>query len=362
MLDRAAHPVLTCAQALDFEKAFFAGDEEREWAAMQRAGAAVASAALGACEEMAGLPTDGRILVLVGKGHNGGDALLAAKDILLKYPAAVAEIVLPYGVRALRPLALRAYQALTHLVPNRITSPREIRGAYALSLDGVFGFRFRPPLDATATKLLARANESDVRLRAAVDLPSGLGDSASFRADFTYATGSVKAPVLDQGHHAQVGRLRYLDLGFFPEGRVQISTLDSVLTPKVLKPLCGLRPAKSDKRTFGHVFILGGSRHMPGALMMSARAALRSGAGLVTVFAPESAAPSFAARLPEAMWVSWPETPSGGLALEGIHLLRERIKRSDTLIIGPGAGRDPETEALFKDILKEIQLPAVLDA
>ena len=75
---------------------------------MQRAGRAVAAAVLRDFEEIGGFPTDGRILVLVGKGHNGGDALLAAAAILEKYPAAQATVLFAFGERSLRPLAAQA--------------------------------------------------------------------------------------------------------------------------------------------------------------------------------------------------------------------------------------------------------------
>jgi NAD(P)H-hydrate epimerase len=95
---------------------------------------------------------------------------------------------------------------------------------------------------------------------------------------------------------------------------------------------------------------------------MSVLAALRSGVGLITAFVPESLAPAFAARAPEAMWVGWPETPEGGLALEGTHLLREKVSRATALLIGPGLGRERETLALAKDLVSHSPVPVVIDA
>ena len=95
---------------------------------------------------------------------------------------------------------------------------------------------------------------------------------------------------------------------------------------------------------------------------MTVRAALRSGAGLVTAFVPETFVASYAARAPEAMWVGWPETPEGGLALEGFHLLRERFDRATALAMGPGCGREPETLALLRDVAAASPVPLVIDA
>jgi NAD(P)H-hydrate epimerase len=83
---------------------------------------------------------------------------------------------------------------------------------------------------------------------------------------------------------------------------------------------------------------------------------------LVTAFVPESVAPAFAARSPEVIWIGWPETPSGGLALEGEHLLRERLERANALVIGPGLGRERETLALTHSLVESSAIPLVLDA
>lgn len=377
-LDALCPPVLSCAETRELEAALFGGDEVREWAAMQRAGKAVAEALLHDFEEIGGFPRNGRVLVLAGKGHNAGDALIAAQLILRQYPKAVADVIFTLGARSLRPLASRAWREFAHEARIRVRTigPEDLDSeGYALALDGVFGFQFRPPMPPEVARLFSALEKLPVALRAAVDLPSGLSEENAglpirfsssgiqggnaFKADFTYATGVVKAPVLAAGAD-WVGRLRYLDLGFFAESTRKGSL--RVLTSKVLDPLRSFRRAESDKRDYGHVMVLGGSRSYPGAVFMAVRAALRAGAGLVTAFVPESLAPAYAARAPEAMWVGWPETPSGGLALEGAHLLRERIERANALVIGPGLAREPETLALVKDIVSTTTLPRVLDA
>ncbi len=371
----ASHPVLSCDEARALEARLFGGDEAKEWPAMQQAGAGVAAGVLRDFAEIGGFPAAGRVLVLIGKGHNGGDALIAARVVLEKFPAAQAEVIFVFGERALKPLVVRAWRELS-AVGERVRGsagrgpaseagePPALLG-YDLCLDGIFGFQFRPPVSPEVAALLQRVNAASIRLRAAVDLPSGLSESsgagdAMFRADFTYATGIVKLPVVNGTHAEAVGRLRYLDLGFFDgvesEGRLR------VLTPQVLAPLAALRRAESDKRTYGHVLIVAGSRHYPGAALMATLAALRAGAGLVTSFVPETLVPAFAAMAPEAMWVGWPETPGGSHALEGQHLLREKLERADAMVLGPGLGREPETLALVREIVKTTPVPVVLDA
>ncbi len=349
---------------------------------MQRAGRAVTAAVLEDFREIGGFSPTGRVLVLVGKGHNGGDALIAARAILEQYPQAGADVLFVFGEHALRPLAQRAWQELLQAAPQRVaarrldpvaasvseknpsgvaTSESEWREPYELCLDGVFGFQFRPPLDERAATALRWANARPVRLRAAVDLPSGLDTADAFRADFTYATGVVKAPALACPN---AGRLRYLDLGFFDAAQQDDwkRHTDLVLLPSVLSPLSALRSPLSDKRTYGHLFVLGGSRNYPGAVLMTVLAALRSGAGLVTAFVPESLAAAYAARAPEAMWIGWPETAEGGLALAGHYLMRERLERATALVLGPGLGRETETQTLAANIVEAATIPVVIDA
>jgi len=361
----AAPPILSCAESQDFESAWFAGDEAREWAAMQQAGRAVAEAVLTDFRELGAFPSNARVLVLAGKGHNAGDALIAAQRLHELHPQARIEVLFVFGERPLRPLAQRAWR---DLAPVASRASQQLAGAYDVVLDGVFGYQFRPPLPLAVATVLAAVNVLDVRLRAAVDLPSGLDAPEAFQADFTYATGIVKTPLLTL---PRAGRIRYLDLGFFNTPPTAVDPkchlLDDpfphrVLTPAVLEPLRRLRRSGTDKRSYGHLMIVGGSLSYPGAVLMSVLAALRSGVGLVTAFVPESLAAAFAARAPEAMWVGWPETPQGSLALEGTHLLREKVSRATALLIGPGLGRERETLALAKDIVGHSPVPVVIDA
>lgn len=353
-------PVLSCDEARRFEQRYFQGDESREWPAMRAAGASVARAVLADFEEIGGFPAAGRVLVLAGKGHNGGDALLAAAAIAKCHEPATFDVALVGGERSLKLLAAQAWRELVHAARGRVRRVRrgELASSYDLVLDGVFGFQFRPPLEGAAAAWLREAAGLSATLRAAVDLPSGLGEAGAFSADFTYATGLVKAPALELPN---AGRLRCLDLGF-EAGPLYPDCNDWVLSGDLLAPLRGLRSPAVDKRTFGHLVAIGGSRSFPGAILLAVQAALRSGVGLVTAFVPESFAPAFAAVAPEAMWVGWPETPDGGLAMEGTHLLAARLDRASALLVGPGLGREPETLAWVGDVVARSRLPLVLDA
>ncbi|BET65251.1 NAD(P)H-hydrate dehydratase [Opitutales bacterium ASA1] len=378
-----ARPVLSCADASAFEQGLFGGDPAREWPAMRRAGRAVGRAVLADLEEPGGASNPLEMLVLCGKGHNGGDALLATIHVLDTRPAARADVLVVPDFSALRPLARRCVEELQRAHGERVrwmcvsgredgTDAARVRAQcrsrrYDLCLDGIHGMQFRPPLrDPVGWLLGLVADHTAIRLRAAIDLPSGIGDASdpdAFRADFTYATGVAKAPLFDPANRDRLGRVRFLDLGFF-EGRENPGVDNAgrfVLGPEVVRDLGALRQAHADKRTFGHLFVVSGSRDMPGAVMMSVESALCSGVGLVTAFVPEGMATAAAARLPEAMWVPMPETPGGGLALEGRAAVVARATRCTALLVGPGLGRDRETRVLVRELLEAIDVPTVLD-
>lgn len=370
----AAHPILTCAAAKELELRWL-GTEIAEWAAMQRAGAAIAAALTEDAREIGGLGEEPRLLALAGKGHNGGDALIAAQQLLSGHVRGGVDVVFPFGVVALRPLARRAWEELQRALPARVrvldlAQLKHEFISYDACLDGVFGFQFHPPLDESVAELLAWVNTHPrIRIRAAIDLPSGLGESNGktvFRADFTYATGSVKQPLVEPASAPFVGRVRYLDLGFFASeaGRVvpdEPSSAARVLLPSLLAPLAQLRPVQSDKRTYGHLLIVGGSRDYPGAVLMTVQAALRAGVGLLTACVPASLVPEYAARFPEAMWSGFPDE-DGGLTPAGVPHILEKAARATVLVLGPGLGATPSTQAALQEIARNTQQPCLLDA
>lgn len=372
---RSSVPVLSCAEAAAYESQVLC-DEGAAWDAMCHAGRGVAAAVIRDYRELREIPKQLRVLALVGKGHNGGDALLACGCLLADFPRARVDLIFTCGLDALKPLTARAYRQLegrvaTHFVDG--ATGGEIRDLlerigegqrFHLCLDGLVGMRFKAPLQGAVAALIAAVNGWPcIDLRAAVDLPSGIGDAVgdlTFKADFSYATGIAKKPLF-QGI-ADGGRLRYVDLGFFDPPARPPSSCEHLLTPRVLEPLLRLRPADVEKRIFGHLFIVGGSAYMPGALLMAVQAAVRSGVGLVTAFVPQSLASSLSAQVPEAMWVPWPESSNGTLQPRALPLLMERIGQATALLVGPGMGKDRNTELLSQEIASGVECPILFDA
>ncbi len=366
------HPILTPEEALSWETRLLGEDEARTWEAMTAAGRALGAAIWRDFPE-AGTPANPfRVLLLAGKGHNAGDGLVALKHLAESGIALEVDVVAASEPGALRPLTSRALRgavrALGGALHWRLWSPRTaelLQGRrWDLCLDGLLGMRFRPPLrDPGGAILRWVANAADrVRFRAAIDLPSGVGEGDGFHADATYATGICKSPLTEAGASSQAGRIRYLDIGFFDAAVPDGEAKEWVVHDGILDALRRVRPADSEKRTYGRVLVVGGSRAMPGAVLMAARAAVRGGAGLVTVAVPGRFAGRLAGACPEAMWLPMPELPGGQPAPDSLALLHEAAKRADAMVVGPGMDTDFGTRQLIVKVVRDCHLPTVVDA
>lgn len=370
-------PILSCEKAGEYEHSVLDSDT-KVWDAMKKVGRKLGQGILVEYRFSRYSQKSLSILGLIGKGHNGGDALLGIEEMARGGSVGRVVLVLAESESKLKPNTKQALDQLKECVSEEILSlvvcddgdewVDEIEKlspdkGFDLCIDGLIGMQFRPPIKASSRKIIEYANSvPGIRLRVAVDLPSGLGDesdSLSFKADVTFATGVLKTPLLNAGKGSSVGGIRYLDIGLFDS---PIEGDRRVLRESILDPLRKRRPAHVDKRFYGHLFILAGSREMPGALLMSVRSAIQSGVGLVTVCAPESIVPALAPLVPEAMWVPWPESRSGGLSSNGLDYIRTIQSSASALLVGPGMGDDPETINMLVELLKRWTGSIVIDA
>jgi len=136
----------------------------------------------------------------------------------------------------------------------------------------------------------------------------------------------------------------------------QHSTRDSV------RSLIPSRPHDGHKGTFGHVFIVGGSRGYSGAPVLAGMGAVRSGAGLVTVGQPESLGELSMKGLPEAMTFPLPETPQGTISMAAMEEIYEFTSDKDAVVIGPGLSQHAKTGECVREVIKESSHPLLIDA
>ena len=135
-----------------------------------------------------------------------------------------------------------------------------------------------------------------------------------------------------------------------------------VLEAVQIRQLLPVRPRFSHKGDFGRVLLVCGSVGFTGAAALAARAALRTGAGLITVATPRQVWPIVAAKLDEPMVMPMAEDKAGRLSLQAAPALAQLLAKADACLIGPGLGRSEELDALVADLVGEARCPVVLDA
>ena len=342
------------------------------------------NAGLGVLREMSSRYGDltGRIIAVVaGQGNNGGDGFVLARHL---HQQGVRVRVYLLGqkdrVKGDARVNLQIYEKiggeLQELSSSKISGEklREIKSALHQSdliVDAIFGTGLtntRPDLsEQIYSQVITLMNES-TRPIVAVDIPSGVTSDtgevlgAAVKADLTVTFGLPK-----RGHYLYPGAshrgvLRVVDIGI-PKSLVrEIPCSLNLLTPEDIRQSLPARPVDAHKGNFGHALIIGGSIGKTGAAAMAAQAALRMGAGLVTLAIPSSLNPIMEHTLKEVMTVPLPETSGQTLSLAAEKALMDIAQDKSVVILGPGLSTHPETQELVKNLLHALRLPIVLDA
>ena len=316
-------------------------------------------------------PRRQRIGILCGRGNNGGDGFVAAR-VLSKAGREVKVLLLgePTDVSGDAAEMLKRMDFSPMLLRNAadFDTPDVVSffNDSDLFLDAVVGTGFKPPLRGVATDVRDRLAKISAPI-VAIDLPSGWdADSRTpdapdaFRAD---AVVTFTAPKLAHvfGNMTR-GPIVVADIGS-PDEAVQSSTgLTWAGSSKSIadKP----RPVDSNKGKYGHVLVIGGSRGKAGAPAMASMAALRSGAGLVTAAIPASILSTVAQFVPELMAVPLEEGKHGELTARNLEagILQPLLERKTVIALGPGLGQEPQTVEFVTGLMRETNLPMVIDA
>ena len=340
---------------------------------MENAGLAVAVAARKRLGSLAGA----RVLVLVGPGNNGADGLVTARH-LQRWGARVTAYVV-----ARRPdpdpkmrLALSYGVSPIHAADDSgLEQLEDLLGRCRLVIDAVLGTGRARPLAGLVQETMQRVNASRRRnpgaLLLALDLPTGLNpdtgevDPSGLTADLTVALGLPKIGLLTFPGADRVGQLQVADIGLPPGMPEEESIGLELLTPGWVGGQLPSRPLNSHKGTFGHALVVAGSRNYVGAACLAAQAALRAGAGLVTLATPESVYPIAAAKLTEVIHLPLPEDGEGRIDPAAALLIRSELSRFDSLLVGCGMGCSSGTAQFMEGLLlREPQpgIPTVVDA
>lgn len=184
--------------------------------------------------------------------------------------------------------------------------------------------------------------------------------STAVVADDTVTIGAPKTGLIFGSGKDYTGALHIADIGF-PSILLETGKLRHIQSADVRSEFPSRR-IDAQKYDFGKLLIMAGSRGMSGAALLCARAAMRSGVGLIRSAVPRSIAHVIEVGLPEAMTVSLEETTEGTMALSETNRLREQLEWCDAAVIGPGLSRNPETVKLIRRLIETNKKPLILDA
>ena len=338
-------PILSSAQMREAEEAAFARGVKVE-ALMDQAGAGIARAV------RKFFPHPGRCIVYAGKGHNGGDALVAAER--LQRAGWTIDILLAFPEDDCSELTRKKLQTLRTVPQN--SSASESRVSPAIVLDGLLGLGakhlLREPIRAAARQINQLRREQNAFVFA-VDLPTGLDshsgetDPDCVIADFTVTIGFAKHGLIADAALDFVGRLEVVPL---PDLTLEDGAPSELLAAAhSLSSLLPRRKFSAYKNQFGRIGVVAGSKGFVGAALMTAQGALRAGAGLVEVFVSEEVYPIVAAAAPSEAMVKPVRSYRD--------LLEEKI---DIWAVGPGLGKLRAGEVLR--LIERAEQPMVVDA
>lgn len=337
---------------------------------MENAGRGVADIAL---RELGGASVGAKAVIFAGKGNNGGDGYVAARLLReagvkvfvfslcrtgeLKGDAAVnASSWMKMGGKVIELLTSDAAQAARRTVEEA-----------AIVIDAIFGTGLTKEVkgvNAEAIRLINGAAKNVL----SIDIPSGVNATTgavlgeAVKAGVTATMAMPKLGLFLSPGRSYAGRVEVVDIGVPKEVIEDPSIKWNLLGPSDMRRILKPRKLDAHKSSHGHLLVLAGSPGMTGAAYMSGMAAMRTGAGLVTIGVPQSLHDIMEVKTTEVMTVGLRETTGRRLGVSSFEEIKRAISGKSALVIGPGAGTSEELMKLIGLILQDIHIPIVIDA
>lgn len=313
-------------------------------------------------------PVD-EVIVLAGHGNNGGDGFVISRH--LGNNGFDVETWVIGDMKKLSKDSQINFHALVHsgykvkFWSNENNSLLKERISQAdIIIDAMLGTGITGQLREPYKGIISEVNTTNA-LKVAVDIPTGVNSNTgevvdfAFRADVTVTFALPKIGQFIYPGADYVGELVVADISI-PSTIVENSQfMHFLVTEALIREKLHVRSNNSHKGTFGHGLLVGGSLDMPGAPTLATMAALRSGAGLTTLAIPKSIKSMVFSRIPEAICLGLPETPSGHFTVESVEKLD--TSKYTAMGIGPGIGIWKDSRNWLQAILKS-NLPMVIDA
>jgi len=313
-----------------------------------------------------------RIVVVCGKGNNGGDGLVVARQLHTRAKPHWLRVVLAANPNTMQGDALANYKMLEAVgCPVWFEITEEMRTA-TLVIDAVLGTGLDGPAKGKSAEMIEAINEhfplADV---VAVDVPSGAASDSGelpgqtvVRAKHTVTFTAPKPCLLYEPACGWAGKVHVAQIGTPPDLYEGDESTPWVSEPASFAWMFGPRASESNKGMYGHVLVIAGGRGKTGAAAMAGIAALRAGAGLVTVASAASAITAISSYAPEIMTEPLAETDAGSIAMRATDdpALAAITAKKDVIAIGPGMGNHPDTVHFIRRFVQESPAPMVVDA
>ena len=318
-------------------------------------------------------PDNSSIVIFCGKGNNGGDGYVMARYLhetgmniavgIIGEKTAISGDAL-VNLNIIEKLCLE----ISEIVNDEALAAfqgRIIKSSYLI--DGILGTGLNSPVRGIFKKVIENVNLSGKPVMS-IDIPSGLNADTgqkmgtAVRADLTVTFGFPKPGQLVYPGAELVGRLVNIDIGIPAMISDRFESSYRLIEPEdFISDICRNKK-NTHKGSRGHLLVLAGSTGKTGAAALTAMGALRAGAGLVTVGVPESLNPILECKLTEAMTTPLSENADGTLSLKAEKDIYRLLSGKTALAIGPGLSTNKETVELVCRIIKECDLPMVIDA
>ncbi|MDW7672992.1 MAG: NAD(P)H-hydrate dehydratase [Bacillota bacterium] len=314
-----------------------------------------------------------KIVIVAGKGNNGGDGLVIARHLANK--GLDVKLFLLGNAEQLKGDPLINLEILKKLkVPiipinnDRDLNKLRIALVYAdLIVDAIYGTGFKGAALGLSQQVIELLNRSAVKILA-VDIPSGIEAStgkvhgACIKAWKTITFAFPKIGLFLNQAEDYVGEITVVDISI-PNWLPKEENIKRwAITEEYIKRIMPKRQLESHKGSYGHVLIISGAPGMTGAAFLASEGALTSGAGLVTLGIPSSLNNIMEQKLTEVMTKPMPETAAGTLSLAALDTIAALSEKMSVMVIGPGLSQEPETQQLVCQLVERATIPLIIDA
>jgi len=313
-----------------------------------------------------------RVGIFAGAGNNGGDGLVIGRHLINRGVEVIAFLLNPKEkIKGDARINLELYEKLGPI--DEVQSKEELFKFHSkiarcdLIVDAIFGTGLTSEIKGFYREVIEYINSLPIPVLS-VDIPSGVDATTgkilgvAVQADFTVTFGLPKIGLVIYPGLNYVGILEVADISIprylVEEENISVELLEVEDIVSLLRP----RDPNSHKGSYGHLLVIAGSVGKTGAAFMTSEAALKIGAGLVTLGIPTSLNPILEIKLTEVMTEPLPETPAQTLSLNSIPRIEELMEGKKALALGPGISTHPETISVVHHLIQTSSIPLIIDA